>query len=345
MANRLSGSTVAPTPPPTPPTTDFFVYSKNITDNNTSDVYEQIWKAAWDGTGAYAVTTSTTDGDLDTDPHVRPDNFSQIVFLRAVGAGTKTLYVADQDGANALQLDAGSCAAPMFSPDGSTILYRQGSDIKTIAPDGSGGATVITKSNVRRPTWNRDGGRIAYQVNNSNPTEDTLWVINPDGSGDTQVATLGTGNLVGGGFSWATLADYIVYCKVIAGSVRRVNYNGSGDTELADSSVTYTTRACSYGGDDPESHFAVHFDGGNWFLSKFFNDGSGASDVSPAVDLQQLEGAGQPYVYGDRVWVVNGTFALYSIAPDGSGGRVEDTARNDADFSDEIHIQGALSSL
>jgi hypothetical protein len=326
--------------PPPPVLPDLFVYSKNITNGDTGDVYEQIWAAAWDASvPAFAVTTSTTDGDLDTDPHIRPDDFSQITFLRATGGGSRTLWVMDRDGSNQTQLDSNPCASPMFSPDGSKILYRQGSNIKTINPDGSGGATVITKSNVRRPTWSRDGGRIGYQVNNSNPTEDTLWVVNPDGSGDSQVATLGTGSLTGVGFAWATLADYLVYSKEIAGSVRRVNYTGTFDIELADSTVSYTTRACSYGGDDPESAFAVHFDAGDWKLTKFFNDGSGATDVSPTVLLNQLEGAGQPYVYGDRVCVVNDAFELYSIAPDGSGGRVDDTPRSGPTFFDEIHIQ------
>lgn len=352
MANRLSGSTSAIVVPPEeePPTTDFFVYSKNITDNNTSDVYEQIWKVGWDGTsGAWAVTTGTTDGVIDTDPHVRPDDFSQITFLRSTTGGTSpTLYVMDQDGGNQTQLDSNTCAAPMFSPDGSKILYRQGNNIRTINPDGTGGTTVITKTSPRRPTWNRDGGRIGYQIGNSDPTQDELWAMNSDGTGDTQLSTtLGTGFLLGSGFGWANLADFLVYCKQPGtGSVRRVNYNGSFDIELADSSVTYATRASVYAGDDPESAFAVHLDGGNWFLSKFLTDGSGASDVSPQVDLNQLEGAGQPYVYGDRVWfVLADTFTLSSIAPDGSGGRVDDTPRDDADFSDVIHIQGRTTGL
>lgn len=330
----------------TPPTTDFFVYSKKITDGVTFDVYEQIWKVAWAGGTAFAVTTSTANGDLDTDPHVRPDDFSQITFLRAVGAGTKTLYVMDQDGTNVLQLDASASAAPMFSPDGSKILYRQGSNIKTINPDGTGVATVLTKSNVRRPTWNFDGTKISYQVNNSNPTQDTLWVVNPDGTGDTQIGSVGTGNLIGSGVGWYQAANTMVYCKIqTGGGVFKINSDGTGNTAITTTSdLTFTTRASM--SDDDSTAFAVLLAGGLWTLYQVPVNGSGESAVSPTVTLFQLEGSGQPYVYGSRVWVCEDSVgALYSIMFDGSDGRVDDTPRTGPAFYDEIHIQGSTSGL
>lgn len=343
--HKLSGYNVAVAPPVID--TDFFVYSKNITDGGSGDVYEQIWKAAWDGTGAAAVTTTTTNGDLDTDPHVRPDDFSQITFLRAVSFGSvKRLWVMDQDGSNQTQLDAGNNAAPMFSPDGSKILYRQGTEIRTINPDGTGLTTVLTKSNIRRPTWNFDGTKISYQVNNSNPTQDTLWVVNPNGTGDTQIASVGTGSLLGSGVGWYQAANTMVYCKIQAnGGVSKVNSDGTGDTAInTTTDVTFTTRA-SMNDSDTEA-FAVLLSGGLWTLYRVPVNGSGDSAVSPTVTLFQLEGSGQPYVYGSRVWMCEDSVgSLVSIAFDGSGGRTDDVARTGPSFSDVIHIQGSTTGL
>jgi len=313
-----------------------FVYTKSIFDNGTGFLYDQIWKVPLASGTASAVTTPTADGDQDRQPNISPDG-SQIVFIRALAYGSKYLYICNSDGSGQTQLDATAAATyPQWHPDGSKILYRIGTSVYTILPDGTGKTTIRTKTDMFGAVWSTDGAKIAYTVDATNPTQDGLWVMNADGTGDTSLdAALGTNGRGGYGTSWPDTTT-IVYVGSFdgtgTGKLYKIQSDGTGKTALSTTYSFAPTRYAVIGSDA----FAVQATG-TWPVYVAPLSGSGASAVSPSLVTDHAVARGQAWCHGGRVYTARDTtYDLVSILPDGSDLRVEDTVRNGPTYFDTI---------
>lgn len=137
-----------------------------------------------------------THGEEDLYPSFAP-NGRQIVFQRSV-VGGDVLATIDVDGTNEQNLTApdgpNDYVDPVFSPDGSTIMYLCDTSICMINADGSDERTVVsnaaaqpedsvaTRSAVFSPT----GDRIAWTCDRDNAKHPSICQANSDGS-DPQV--------------------------------------------------------------------------------------------------------------------------------------------------------------
>lgn len=314
------------------------VYTRHYWSSN----YMEIWKVNRStGGGATQVTTQTA-GDFDTDPDLSPDG-TQVAFLQNE-AGNEKLWVVGIDGTGGIEIDSTiNCRAPMWHPDGSLILYRVGNTVVTIKPDGTNRTEIYTATNVRRPTWNRDGTLIGFQIDKTSPTVDELWVMNANGTGDAKVADMVSGGLGGFGFSWAHMSDVIAFSR--GGStddVRKVNSNGTGETTITTGSLTRPALTRYAWSPDDTTVFTKADAANPWSIWQVPVSGSGESALSPALDTRGTVGKGQAFVFSDRIYTVDDSDNLVSVALDGSGERAED---GDSGATYFIELQGNATGL
>lgn len=327
-------------------------YSKDIFDNGTSDEYSQIWAVPSFGGAAYAVTTQTTNGTIDSDPDVSPDG-SQIVFLRATSFGSPTLWIVDAAGGTPTQLDSNTgCAAPMWHPDGTKILYRRSTGFRTINPDGTGNTSLTITgptgdSGIKHPTWNRDGTLIAFHSDfSSGLTVDELWVCDADGSNAAKLSDATRGGLGGLGLSWAHGSDVIAFEERVSSNnhVSVINADGTGKTQLTSAAIVPGLTKYAWSPDD--SLIFTPKQSTPWTLYQVPVSGAGESAVSPTLEMQQNVGRGQAFVFHGRVYTIRRTTSdLVSVLPDGSDLRVEDTPRSGPTFFDTLALSGNGTEL
>jgi Tol biopolymer transport system component len=174
----------------------------------------------------HPVTANPYVGYLDKEPSYSPDG-TRIVFVRdrqLVDAGAsrdrEALFVVDVDGSGLRQLTPWSegVGTPSWSPDGSTIVFREGivgqppagpSQIFVIGANGRGmrQLTVGSKAASFWPSWSPDGSRIVFTrwdfaaVAQGGGFE--LRSMRPDGSGAAPIIVSGAG---GNEASWGTHA-------------------------------------------------------------------------------------------------------------------------------------------
>lgn len=122
---------------------------------------------------------------------------SQICFSGGSGQ-TKEIYVADYDGANALQVTKHNSISirPKFSPDGTKIAYLSYKDrypflyVLDLATGKSAPLSKHVGLNAS-PAWSPDGKTLAVVLSKDGNTE--IYLKNPDGSGERRL----TDNRVG----------------------------------------------------------------------------------------------------------------------------------------------------
>jgi dipeptidyl aminopeptidase/acylaminoacyl peptidase len=305
-------------------------YMRMIFDGTNS--YNQIWAVPSAGGAPMQVTSSTTDGTIDSDPDVSPDG-SQVVFLRATGFGSPKLYIVNADGSGLTLLDNNTgCAAPMWSPDGTKILYRRATGFRTVLPDGTGNTAITIigptgDAGIAHPTWNRDATKIAFHSAFSSAlTPDELWICDADGSNAAKISDATRGGLGGLGISWAHGADVIAFVERISSNnhVSIINADGTGKTQLTSAAISPGLTKYAWSTDD-STIFATR-QVTPWSLYQVPAAGGGESAVSPTLEMLQTVGRGQPFVHGNRIYTIRRTTAdLVSVLFDGSDLRVEDT--------------------
>jgi dipeptidyl aminopeptidase/acylaminoacyl peptidase len=109
-----------------------------------------------------------------------------------IGDHIGQIWVADSDGSEPRQITHNGAIVPFWSPDGSKIAYCTNIDhdneIFVIDPNGSND-TNLTKTADRDESllsWSPDGTRIVYEVSGPGVAESRLWMMNADGTGQTQ---------------------------------------------------------------------------------------------------------------------------------------------------------------
>lgn len=313
---RISGRAFVP---------QIFAYSREYF---ATDSYRQLWYVPQAGGSPVQVTNPTGDGDFDTDPDVSPDG-SQIVFLRRTSFGSYTLWVIGANGAGATQIDStAGCSAPMWSPAGDLIVYRIGATAYTIRPDGSDKTTLAPSGvvgAVRRPTWNRDGTLIAFQVEQTGgTTPEELWVMDADGANAAKLDDLANTGLGGLGISWANGSDVVAYTRGTGDNdVYTIDADGTGKAAITTGTITSPALTRYAWSPDDSTVYGIKDGSAPWAWYKIPAAGSGESLLDSTVPSATV-GEGQAWVAGSRVYTVDDDENLVSVALDGSDPRAED---------------------
>jgi Tol biopolymer transport system component len=172
----------------------------------------EIFSANHDGTGLVRLTQP---GDLfsDNEPAWSPDNRLIVFVRRSTTPGATSpnqLIVMNADGAGQTQIPLNVSTTsrfigtPDWSADGSTIVFAMsfsgsnGRQIYTVGPTGANFKQLIPNGNPESfgPAWSLDGRKIAFlrKVLNFGANPNALFVMNADGSGTVQIASVANGN-------------------------------------------------------------------------------------------------------------------------------------------------------
>jgi len=153
---------------------------------------------------------------------------------------TDTIYVVNADGSNVRPLFAfGSgrgVSDPTWSPDGTKLAfggYWQDSPgngtrcIFVINTNGSGPACLgDTQGSGSDPAWSPDGSQLAFVRSDYLLGTSDIWLINPDGSGATNLTQ-------GAGPAWSPDGSRLVFDQDdVAGDLWVVNRDGTGLHQL-----------------------------------------------------------------------------------------------------------------
>lgn len=154
-----------------------------------------LWLMGSDGSDPVPLTSSP---HADAMPAWSPDG-ERLAFVSAVDQASRgDICVINADGTGLHNLTRTADvfeSAPAWSPDGAQIAYgtlRDGNDqIHLMDSDASG--TRVIASDANWPSWSPDGERIVFSSNRAR-TDQKLWVMNRDGSGQVVLAE-GEGSL------------------------------------------------------------------------------------------------------------------------------------------------------
>ena len=121
-------------------------------------------------------------------PLPRVESAVSLIAYTATASGQSTIVVVDAAGENERRV-ATDGSGPIWSPDGSRILYRGGSrpdsgywsgtfELWVVDADGTNRRRLATGGGF--PVWSPDSSRIVYR-------NDGLWVVGADGTGRTRL--------------------------------------------------------------------------------------------------------------------------------------------------------------
>jgi len=233
-----------------------------------------IWRMNPDGTDQTQLTTHGWFAEYS------PDN-TKIAFGEYYQNG---IWVMNADGTGQRQL-TNSGNAPTWSPDGKKIAYQDGDTtgvnrrIWVMNADGTG-AQKLSDNPGSFPKWSPDGKKIAYhgEVNNG------IWLINPDGSGETQLYNWG------GYPAWSSDSKQIAYVSLIDWCIWTMNADGTGKKKLTDHSGISPTwspdgKKIAYEDLSNKGIWVINADGSNDLL---INEEGHAPDWSSLVSSQHL---------------------------------------------------------
>lgn len=250
-----------------------FVTDRGGTDQDLSSILP-------DGSFLSHLTAST---GLDISPRWSPDR-SQIAFAseRWGGPGTE-LYIANADGTGARQLTSSMYAVYgiAWSPDGKRLAFESSGgsftpsnlDVYVINVDGTGLVNITNRSGFDgAPDWSPDGRRILFLSDRSSSVG--LFLMNYDGSGVTQLPTLGEAT----GASWSPDGHWIAYGDLAGNSdVWIMRTNGSNKRQLTNDPSN--DRAPTWAPNGRVLAFQSDRTG-SWQVFSIKSDGSGVQQVT-----------------------------------------------------------------
>ena len=138
-----------------------------------------VWTMLADGSGQVDVTRGV-------EPEWSPDG-RKLVFARGgvfINDGTTETIASTNPDAR----------IPDWSPDGTTIAYADvardtSSDVFSVRPEGSADTRLTNNFSSSAPSWSPDGSRIAFMRKANFGAPYNAWVMNRDGTGQTQLTT------------------------------------------------------------------------------------------------------------------------------------------------------------
>jgi Tol biopolymer transport system component len=172
------------------------------------------------GTGVYTIRSSDGGGLTKvTSPGGIPGDYSpdgkRLTFVGPDANGDLRIFVVRLNGSGRMPLTPASMSADMneedggsWSPSGNQIVFsaRPNPDSRyalwEVNPDGSGlhrlpiagcGGAFADPTSIGciYPSWSPDGTRIAFTRISSKTHQKNIWVVNPDGTGLSQVTRTG----------------------------------------------------------------------------------------------------------------------------------------------------------
>lgn len=209
-------------------------------DDDPENAFGGIYLVNADGSGRTKVF-----GPSDSGPAWSPDG-SKLAFtvapdcLKNPACPEQDLYTVNRDGTGLSRLTQDNGldeSLPDWSPDGARIAFSAGSDIWTIAPNGS--AVTKLTSHGSAPSWSPDGTRIAFAGVGG------IYFMGSTGDTPTQVTVVDSPNVVDGYPSWSPDGTKIAFTRFTSnifgsGSAHlwTVHVDGSGATQITDSPRT-----------------------------------------------------------------------------------------------------------
>lgn len=189
-------------------------------------------------------TRLTNDPGSDSYPRFSPDGRKISFNSDRVGAVAK-LFTMNIDGTGVTQVtnNATADANASWSPTNSQFAFDstrddQYLDIYKMNIDGS---NVVRLTNHQpydiESAWSPNGQRIVFRRENVFGGGFDLWIMNSDGSGQTQFTS--RSNFDFGPPSWAPDGSYVVYDGLAAGNMEiyKIKADGTGDVRLTNSSA------------------------------------------------------------------------------------------------------------
>lgn len=181
----------------------------------------EIWIVGADGTGERRLVTPVTA--LSNAPDWSPDG-DRIVFHQAnvpydYDASSMDIYVINSDGSDLRQLTdaSGSNEDPEWSPDGERIAFSKevdgGYEIWVMNADGSDPRRLTRRGvSEHSPEWSPDGEKIAVTRRLADGN-DTIVVMNDDGSEERTLFVLAPGEPGGTGPAWSPDGSQIAFVR------------------------------------------------------------------------------------------------------------------------------------
>ena len=112
-----------------------------------------------------------------------PDIYTKIVFASNRG-GNYEIIMMNADGTGQTRLTTNSVIdyRPVFSPDGSQIVFEHDNEIYVMKANGTGTPTQLTNNSFEdtSPTWSPDGSKIAFVSNRDGNSE--IYTMDEDGT-------------------------------------------------------------------------------------------------------------------------------------------------------------------
>ena len=164
----------------------------------------------------------------------------RIVFLSSMRDGESGLFVMEADGSNQTRLTSGESVAPVWSPDGCKIVFRQWlGEIDVINADGSDQTVVVPRTGVGGPGFHYrshfspDGARILFTGRGLSSRNRDFFVVDADGSNPVNL-TNNTGVSMDWEPSWSPDGTTILFASRRAPrGIYIMNADGTGRRRLS----------------------------------------------------------------------------------------------------------------
>jgi Tol biopolymer transport system component len=146
----------------------------------------------------------------------------------------QAIFIVNPDGTGLTNLTPSGAfdINPVWSPDGSKILFGTDQDLYIMNGDGSARTKLVDGEGIFTFRWSRDGTRIAF-VRERPEGEDIfvdLWVMNSDGTGQLQVAQNATDP------TWSPDGLRIAFASA-SQQLHLINADGTGDTPITPTTI------------------------------------------------------------------------------------------------------------
>jgi hypothetical protein len=201
-----------------------------VVSDNSGSSHKRLVTLNYDGSGR----TTITPDDFDNHAPVWSPDGSKIAFSSRHGPESREdIWIVNSDGSDQQQVTSifGQDRDPTWSPDGSQIAFSTNwdgnSEIYVVNADGTGlhNITNNVENQDTTPAWSPDGTKIAYvaRTTNFSPNISHIWVMDADGSNQTQLPPTGFQ-----GPDWSPDSSKLVYSDD-AGQIHVMNADGSND--------------------------------------------------------------------------------------------------------------------